>query len=149
MSGNRHPFLVCVASSGVRAGNQKKQGTPRLHTKKRNDPCPRFSSADKGHFWSLLVSNIIFGYLHFFFYLLLFYPGTREILFTFFFMFSNESTVGFVTLLVGVSQKASGSMTLIFRTTHWLSSLGSDSIFIVLLPCSDPFVFRLPYRQSR
>ena len=26
---------------------------------KRNDPCPRFSSADKGHFWSLLVSNII------------------------------------------------------------------------------------------
>ena len=63
----------------------KKQGTIPAQCQKSNDPCPRFSSVDKGHFWSLLVSNIIFGYLHFFFYLLLFDPWTREILFTFFF----------------------------------------------------------------
>ena len=125
----------------------KKQGTIPARCKKRNDPCPRFSSVDKGHFWSLLVSNIIFGYLHFCFYLLL---STREpVKSCLLFFFSNESTVGFAMLLVGVSQKASGSVTLIFRTTHRLSSLGSDSILLVLLPCSDPFVFRLPYLQSR
>ena len=27
--------------------------------RKRNDPCPRFSSADKGHLHSILVSNIL------------------------------------------------------------------------------------------
>ena len=108
----------------------KKQGTTLPPRKKRNDPCPRFSSVDKGHFWSLLVSNIIFGYLHFCFYLLL---STREpVKSCLLFFFSNESTVGFAMLLVGVSQKASGSVTLIFRTTHWLSSLGSDSISLRL-----------------
>ena len=113
---------------GLRNFSQtKKQGTTPPPHKKRNDPCPRFSSVDKGHFWSLLVSNIIFGYLHFFFYLLLL-PGNSWNPVYFLLFFSNESTVGFVTLLVGVSQKASGSVTLIFRTTHWLSSLGSDSI---------------------
>ena len=124
----------------------KKQGTTLPPRKKRNDPCPRFSSADKGHFWSLLVSNIIFGYLHFCFYLLL---STREpVKSCLLFFFSNESTVGFAMLLVGVSQKASGSVTLIFRTTHRLSSLGSDSIlsscFRVQIPlCSACLTFKV------
>jgi hypothetical protein len=71
--------------------------------KNRNDPCPRFSSADKGHFWSLLVSNIIFGYLHFFFYLLL--PARESVKSCLLSSFSNESTVGFVLLLVGVRKR--------------------------------------------
>ena len=110
----------------------KKQGTIPARCKKRNDPCPRFSSVDKGHFWSILVSNIIFGYLHFFFYLLLFLPVNSWNPVYFLLFFSNESTVGFVMLPMGVLQKASGSVTLIFRTTHWLSSLGSDSISLRL-----------------
>jgi hypothetical protein len=71
--------------------------------KNRNDPCPRFSSADKGHFWSLLVSNIIFGYLHFFFYLLL--PARESVKSCLLSSFSNENTVGFVLLLVGVRKR--------------------------------------------
>lgn len=71
--------------------------------KNRNDPCPRFSSADKGHFWSLLVSNIIFGYLRFFFYLLL--PARESVKSCLLSSFSNENTVGFVSLLVGVRKR--------------------------------------------
>ena len=109
----------------------KKQGTIPARCQKRNDPCPRFSSVDKGHFWSLLVSNIIFGYLHFFFYLLLFLPVNSWNPVYFLLFFSNESTVGFVCFLWAFT-KGEGRMTLNLPTTHWLSSLGSDSIFVSL-----------------
>ena len=106
---------------------------------KRNDPCPRFSSADKGHFHSGLVSNIIFGYLHFCF---LPFASTREPVKSclLFLSFSNEKTVGFVCFLWafrkrrGVNDSEPSDNTLAFIAWIWL--------YFRLASCSDPVVFR-------
>ena len=117
---------------------------------KRNDPCPRFSSADKGHFCSILVSNILCISSYSTVYLLLMSLESVKSNSSF---FSNRETV--VSNDVRGWGKRRGFHDLDFLTTHWLSSLGSDSMFCCLVTlycqlssvccrrwfCSDPVVF--------
>ena len=110
---------------------------------KRNDPCPRFSSADKGHFCSILVSNILCISSYSTVYLLLMSLESVKSNSSF---FSNRETV--VSNDVRGWGKRRGFHDLDFLTTHWLSSLGSDSVVCCLFPvvsrlllCSDPVVF--------
>ena len=98
--------------------------------KKRNDPCPRFSSADKGHFHSILVSNIICLSSCSSVYLLRI-PDEflKSCLLAFF-----SNWVALVSIAsCGALVKGEWRETLTRPTTHWLSLLGSALGWRVIL----------------
>ena len=130
--------IICpLRGNGIRPVAAREKG------RKRNDPCPRFSSADKGHFHSILVSNIICVSSVSWSTSCSAFPMNHEIPMTF--PFRRRTLVSIV--FVGSHAKGEWWVTLISVTTHRLSSLGSG--FLLSCSYSDPFVFCSSLYQSR